>query len=330
MLRTCFLALAGIAVIASGPAAAEIASPALQVAQSSPTASEAPAVIAKAEEDDKGDAAAAATQDAPAAAPAASDSKPAEEKPAAEKPADAAEAAPKPAPPAEPSLTAAIDLSSQSITVSENGVAKYTWAISSGTQSHPSPRGTFRPQWTAKMWYSRKYDNAPMPHAVFVHDGVAIHATYATGMLGRPASHGCIRLSPTNAKTFYNLVQKHGVKNTRVSIFGTPKWGADPYVASRKSSTPRYAAVQAAPSGGSGWDWFGLGSSPSYAAKPVYPPQAYGKPLKRKPGAPAYYYASNGNVYLVKPNGAVAAGKPVRVGKKYYYSKYGYGYSSNW
>ena len=42
----------------------------------------------------------------------------------------------------------------------------------------------------------RKYHMSPMPHSIFFRGGYAIHGTYATGSLGRPASHGCVRLSP--------------------------------------------------------------------------------------------------------------------------------------
>jgi hypothetical protein len=142
-----------------------------------------------------------------------------------------AAAKPEPLPP--PTLTAAIDLANQKMTVSVNGEALYSWAISSGTSRYPTPTGTFYPEWTAKMWYSRKYDWAPMPNAVFINGGVAVHATNAVGLLGSPASHGCIRLSPANAKTFYNLVQRHGLKMTRVAVFGRPNWRTEA-VASRE------------------------------------------------------------------------------------------------
>jgi lipoprotein-anchoring transpeptidase ErfK/SrfK len=143
----------------------------------------------------------------------------------------------KPAAPPPPTLTARIDLAQQTMVVSEFGDVKFTWPISSGTSEYPTPRGTFRPEWVAKMWYSRKYDNAPMPNAVFINGGVAVHATQHVSSLGHPASHGCIRLAPVNAKTFYGLVEKHGLKMTRVSIYGTPKWRA-PAIASRDE--PRY------------------------------------------------------------------------------------------
>lgn len=273
MLRTRVIALAGFAAVFSAQVQAETstaAAPALN-----------PTIIAKAEE---GTAPLSDAQSAPQTAPDTAAPKGPEPVTTAAiedtKPADAA----KPAPSPSPTLTVNIDLASQRMTVSENGVAKHTWPISSGTRSHATPRGTFRPQWSAKMWYSRKYDNAPMPHAVFIHGGVAIHATYATGMLGRPASHGCIRLAPSNAKTFYNLVHKHGYKMTRVSVHGTPNFGKE-YIAKRSPTKQRYAAAPSA----SNWDWFG----------------SNGAPVKVKPRAPKVYRYANGTV--------VSAKKPPRV-----------------
>ena len=38
-----------------------------------------------------------------------------------------------------------------------------------------------------KMWYSKQWDNAPMPHAVFfTKEGHAIHGTYEVKRLGKP------------------------------------------------------------------------------------------------------------------------------------------------
>lgn len=286
MLSRLLVAAASLTLLSFGPVKAGPVEPATSE-QAEPAATKAPVtptIIAKADDalaaEHAPPAEATATEEAPAEAGAlaAEDTKKPENSAAAEP--EKSEA------PAQPTMTANIDLTAQTITIAENGVVQHTWAISSGTRSHATPRGTFRPQWTAKMWYSRKYDNAPMPHAVFIHGGVAIHATYATGMLGRPASHGCIRLHPANAKTFYNLVQRHGLKNVRVSIHGTPNWGAEPRVASGRAK-PRVAAVQQQ---SSGWDWFGLGA-------PAQKPVIVGK--KRK-GNQIYYYASNGNVYAAE------------------------------
>jgi lipoprotein-anchoring transpeptidase ErfK/SrfK len=145
----------------------------------------------------------------------------------------------KPTPPPV-TLVAKVDLSTQRVTVSENGKVKFSWAISSGAQGFATPTGNFKPEWTAKMWYSRKYDMAPMPHAVFFKNGAAIHATQATGSLGRPASHGCVRLAPANAATFYGLVQRHGLVHTRINVVGSPRYQkpANDAIASRRDSQP--------------------------------------------------------------------------------------------
>lgn len=152
--------------------------------------------------------------------------------------APAAPAKPKPVPPA---VVARINLATQRMEVSVNGVGTHTWAVSSGRQGYASPRGTWRVQWIEKMHYSRKYDNAPMPHSVFFTGGVAVHATQAVGMLGRPASHGCIRLAPANAAQFFALVQKHGNKQTEIQVFGNPPGSAVASRRDRDNDAPRAA-----------------------------------------------------------------------------------------
>jgi lipoprotein-anchoring transpeptidase ErfK/SrfK len=115
-------------------------------------------------------------------------------------------------------LVARIDISKQTMTVSENGSVVYSWRVSTGRAPYRTPRGSFRPTRLHKMWYSRKYDNAPMPHSIFFHGGYAIHGTPHIKSLGRPASHGCVRLHPANAKTLYNLVRAYGARNTRIIL----------------------------------------------------------------------------------------------------------------
>lgn len=124
--------------------------------------------------------------------------------------------------PSQTTLEAKVDLTAQRLTVSSGDAVRHSWPISSGREGFATPRGSYRPQWTSKIWYSRKYDNAPMPHAVFFTGGVAIHGTQSTGQLGSPASHGCVRLAPAHAAIFYALVQKHGLGHTRIEVFGTP------------------------------------------------------------------------------------------------------------
>ncbi len=111
-----------------------------------------------------------------------------------------------------------IDISSQSMAVNVNGWPYGRWKVSTARTGYYTPRGTWRPFALKKMHYSRKYDNSPMPHSIFFLGGYAIHATNYLKHLGRPASHGCIRLHPTNAARLYSLVQKHGMKATRITI----------------------------------------------------------------------------------------------------------------
>ncbi|MBY0227141.1 MAG: L,D-transpeptidase [Hyphomicrobium sp.] len=154
----------------------------------------------------------------------------------------AAAAAPPPPPP-QPTLLININLTTQRMVVTEGGKPKYTWAISSGAYGYPTPTGTFTPSWMSKMWYSKQYDNAPMPHSIFFKGGAAIHATSSIHLLGTPASHGCVRLAPSNAAKLYAMVSRHGKDRTQISVHGRPKYTAPQIARARPGSAPsmRYA-----------------------------------------------------------------------------------------
>jgi lipoprotein-anchoring transpeptidase ErfK/SrfK len=115
-------------------------------------------------------------------------------------------------------LVARVDISSQTMTVSQNGRVIHRWKVSTARPGYWTPRGTWSPKRLHRMWYSRKYDMSPMPHSVFFLGGYAIHGTNYVKSLGRPASHGCIRLHPGNAARFYSLVQQAGRANTRITV----------------------------------------------------------------------------------------------------------------
>ena len=115
-------------------------------------------------------------------------------------------------------LVARVDVGSQTMTVEKHGRVIYKWKVSTARNGYVTPRGTWRPTRMHKMWYSRKYDNSPMPYSVFYHGGYAIHGTNAVRNLGRPASHGCVRLATPNAQKFYTLVRQMGPGNTRIVV----------------------------------------------------------------------------------------------------------------
>ncbi len=111
----------------------------------------------------------------------------------------------------------AINKAAQRMTVMVDGRPRYNWAISSGLNGGP-PSGTFRPQRLERMWHSRTYDWSPMPHSIFFHHGFAIHGTNYVSRLGRPASHGCVRLHPSNAATLFTLVKSYGMGKTTIAV----------------------------------------------------------------------------------------------------------------
>ena len=100
----------------------------------------------------------------------------------------------------------------QTMSVYDGGELMDVWPVSTARRGYYTPTGTFHPYAYQPMHYSKKYDNAPMPNSIFFSGGYAIHATPHVGALGRPASHGCVRLSPSNAATLYSMTR--GVPTT--------------------------------------------------------------------------------------------------------------------
>ena len=202
-------ALLAVQLPASAIAAGETAATAAPAPPSVPVTSAQPATP------DTADKAVAATPDAAAAA-------------AAEKP--------KPLP---PTLIARINLTTQTMVVQAGDKTLHTWKVSSGAPGYATPPGTFKPGWMAKMWRSRQYDDAPMPHSVFFNGGIAVHGTTSVGNLGRAASHGCVRLAPGNAAQFFKLVSSHSLARTRIVVHGQQPFSTQSNrIAKRGNSKP--------------------------------------------------------------------------------------------
>ena len=111
-----------------------------------------------------------------------------------------------------------IDRSVQRMSVAVDGVPRYNWRVSTARSGYITPPGTYHPEMLARHWFSRKYYNSPMPHSIFFYGGFAIHGSYEISHLGRPASHGCVRLDPGNAAILFSLVQREGVGATTIVI----------------------------------------------------------------------------------------------------------------
>lgn len=115
-------------------------------------------------------------------------------------------------------VVAKVDISSQTMKVYVNGSHRHTWRVSTGKRGYRTPTGTYSPKYMTRMHYSRKYNNSPMPYSIFFRGGYAVHGTSHVSRLGRPASHGCVRLHTANARRLYNLVKRHGSRAARIKI----------------------------------------------------------------------------------------------------------------
>ena len=123
---------------------------------------------------------------------------------------------------AQAKIAITVDKDNQQMTVAVDGVERYHWPVSTGLPSYETPNGSFRTFRMEEDHYSKEFDDAPMPHAIFFTKiGHAIHGTDSVNRLGSPASHGCVRLSREHASALYALVEQQGVLNTTVTLTGS-------------------------------------------------------------------------------------------------------------
>ena len=115
-------------------------------------------------------------------------------------------------------VRAEVHLSTQSMTLVHRGRIVGLWPVSTARNGKETPTGVWTAKWLARHHRSHLYDNAPMPYSVFYDGDYAVHGTYQTGRLGRPASAGCVRLDPRHAAVLFNLVLKEGLNNTLIVI----------------------------------------------------------------------------------------------------------------
>jgi len=119
-----------------------------------------------------------------------------------------------------------VDKTTQRMTVTVDGAERYSWPVSTGLTDYATPTGAFTPSRLVKDHYSKEWDDAPMPHSIFFTDsGHAIHGSQAIRRLGTPASHGCVRLAPENARVLFSLVKAEGLGSTRIEVTGTDPIG---------------------------------------------------------------------------------------------------------
>jgi lipoprotein-anchoring transpeptidase ErfK/SrfK len=109
--------------------------------------------------------------------------------------------------PAFADVVARVNIASQRMVLIVDGNVEAIWRVSTAARGYRTPRGSYRPTALRRMHYS-----------VFFRGGYAVHGTNHVRSLGRPVSHGCIRLAPRNAAMLYYLIRQHGPRATRIVI----------------------------------------------------------------------------------------------------------------
>jgi lipoprotein-anchoring transpeptidase ErfK/SrfK len=103
-----------------------------------------------------------------------------------------------------------IDLAAQRLEAVTPQGETVSWKISSGRRGYETPTGHYGVMRMEADHHSDEYEQAPMPYSIFFSPrGLAIHGSYERG-LGRPLSHGCVRLAVPNARQLYEWVEQHG------------------------------------------------------------------------------------------------------------------------
>ena len=115
-------------------------------------------------------------------------------------------------------VTANISISTQTMTVMHRGTVVGHWPVSTARRGKVTPTGSWSAKWLSRHHRSSRYRGAPMPYSIFYNGNYAVHGTYQTKKLGRPASAGCVRLSPDHAAKLFSLVKAEGLANTRIII----------------------------------------------------------------------------------------------------------------
>lgn len=120
-----------------------------------------------------------------------------------------------------------VDKGSQTLRLYLDGRLADQWDVSTGRPGYGTP--DFDKRFDGRIF--QRYDSAKypggdymglgnMPYAMFISGGVAIHGTPEGNwhLLGRPVSHGCIRILPEHAKYLNGLLRQYGVQNSWVTV----------------------------------------------------------------------------------------------------------------
>jgi len=120
-----------------------------------------------------------------------------------------------------------IDKATQTLRLYLDGRYVDQWLVSTGTEGYRTPNfnkrfnGRIYEGYTSSRYPGGDYNGlGNMPYAMFISGGFALHGTPRANWkrLGRPASHGCIRIHPDNAAYLNRILRQVGVRNSWITV----------------------------------------------------------------------------------------------------------------
>ena len=101
-----------------------------------------------------------------------------------------------------------VSVPEQTMHVYRNGILIGRTSISTGSKGHSTPGGVFSILGKSQEYYSKKYNNAPMPNMQRLTDtGICMHSG---NLPGYPASHGCIRMPFDFSQLLFSATSRGG------------------------------------------------------------------------------------------------------------------------
>jgi hypothetical protein len=107
-----------------------------------------------------------------------------------------------------------VDLSSQTLVAYEGNMPVYATLVSTGlpeSEETVTPRGEFRIQFkhltddmAGTVGDDEAYSVEDVPWVQYIHRNIALHAAFWHSSFGTPKSHGCINLSPADARWLFS------------------------------------------------------------------------------------------------------------------------------
>lgn len=102
-----------------------------------------------------------------------------------------------------------------------NGFLASTGVTGNTPPFNQHPGGPIYTKFTSPLYPTGDWNGlGNMPYSIAIAGNFAIHGTPTSNWpkLGQPASHGCIRLHPLNAKILNGLVRQVGLTNTWIRV----------------------------------------------------------------------------------------------------------------